>query len=117
MQYMPNVVPRLDSSSIWCAQIFALNTTTRSRHNRHQVEDCISEGKAQGGGEDICGSECQSRWPNIIKTGAREGSNCCCANIGAYKCTENALNCTRHAARRGKREGAAGVHSALHEYY
>lgn len=56
-------------------------------------------------GEGICGSECQSRWPNIIKTGAREGSNCCCANIGAYKCTENALNCTRHAARRGEGEG------------
>lgn len=47
IQYMPNVVPRLDSSSIWCAQIFALNTTTRSRHNRHQVQDCMSEGKAQ----------------------------------------------------------------------
>lgn len=50
MQYMPNVVPRLDSSSIWCAQIFALNTTTRSRHNRHQVQDSMSEGKAQEGG-------------------------------------------------------------------
>lgn len=107
-----------DSSSIWCAQIFALNTTTRSRHNRHQVDDCMSgmRGSCRGGRaseaqamQGRCGSKCQSGWPNIIKTRAREGSNCCCANIGAYKCNES-------AAKRGKggQEGSVQQGCSVH---
>lgn len=111
MQYMPNVVLRLrDSSSIWCAQIFALNTTTRSRHNRHQVDVGKVQGQGKWGRADA-EADANRAGQTSSKLAYAKGPTAAALILAHI----NALKMQQEGRAGG--ECAAGVDSALHEYY